>query len=362
MKTDILAIPVSLVLAATAAAQTETSPKGMLATEGSWVTSSRFGYYTTAYGYGTSFVQVDATNLGTPRTLQGLSVRRDGTRATSAEYVGRTVRFDVRMAHADWSKVKANISQTEGEVLLTPWTMVMTDKQVNLPDFTQKPASGTAPFTALLAFDSSFAYSGNAALAFQVRSSPSSSLATNFSEYPIDYEHNPSAQAQQSYYGTGCIVTGKSGPMSHNSQLGNYGPNSAAQWDLDTSSAPGNAPIVTVLGLANPDLAFGGCEKLYATLDVTLTGTTNANGFNSMRLTFPHRPEYVGAKVYSQSASFDAGKNAIVMSEGMDVVYPADPVQRAVACASTSMTWNPPYWPASHTFFRGTAIVFGLHE
>jgi len=68
---------------------------GMLTSEGSWDNSSRFGYDTTAYGYGSSFLQVDATIVGTALTLKALSVRRDGTRATITAYVGRTVRFDV---------------------------------------------------------------------------------------------------------------------------------------------------------------------------------------------------------------------------------------------------------------------------
>lgn len=353
-----------LVFATPAFAQTETSPKGQLTIEGGWRNNSSFGYYTSAYNYGISYLQVDATNLGQARNLKGLSVRRDGTIATNTSYVGRTIKISMRMAHADWSKVKPNTPQQETEVLATPWTMVINDKTLNLPSYVQAPVSGTAPFDTLMQLDSQFSYNGTQALAFQFLTSPSSDLVVNFSAYPVDAFYQGPSIAPQANYGIGCQATGQTQKMGHNSQLLNYGPNGTTSWELSSWSAPANAPIVTVLGLSNPDLAFGACEKLYAQPDVTLNGMTNGNGSLNLTLLFAHKPEFVGAKLYSQCAAYDAGQAPypVAISGGMRVIYPADPVRPNFASSSQLVAWSNPYWPTAQTFYPGSGMIFGLHE
>src|SRR6185503_11278875 len=100
MRTDHLAASL-LTLVAAATAQSETSPKGYLTKEGSWVDRSLFGYYNASYGYGTSYLHVDATNVGQARALKMVSLRRDGELATDAQFAARTVKMSVRMSHAD---------------------------------------------------------------------------------------------------------------------------------------------------------------------------------------------------------------------------------------------------------------------
>jgi hypothetical protein len=353
----------SSALAATALAQSETSPKGFLTTEGNGSSPTMLGYYTTAYGYGTSYLQVDATNVGQARALKALSLRRDGALPTNTSYLARTVRIGVRMAHVGWNKVQANIQQHESQVLLTPWATAMLDKNVSLPSLAQQPASPPAAFSILLQLDSNFAYNGSDALAFQILISPSD-LGVNSSKYPVDYQSTPPSFAPQAYYGTGCVATGNSQPITHASSLVNYGPNSMTPWNLGTQDAPASVPIVTMFGLVNPNLAFGACEKLFVQPDVTLSGTTTSGGEFELNLTFPHKAEFIGAAVYSQSAAHDAGKAPIpvALSNGMRVTYPADPVQPAVATASQLVLWSNPTWPTQHVFYRGGSMIFGLHD
>jgi hypothetical protein len=216
----------------------------------------------------------------------------------------------------------------------------------------------------LLQLDSNFAYNGTDALGFQILSSPNSDLVVNFSDYPVDYSSNNPAIAAQSNFGTGCVATGNSSAMRHNSYLMSWGPNSSTHWDLGTTNAPANAAIVTVLGLSNPSLTLGACEKLYAQPDITLSAVTNNTGTLFQALKFPHKPELIGAKVYSQSAAYDAGKAPLplALSQGMRVVYPADPVLPAITTASQLVQWSNPAWPTSHTCYPGSAVIFGLHD
>jgi hypothetical protein len=97
---------------------------------------------------------------------------------------------------------------------------------------------------------------------------------------------------------------------------------------------------------------------------VTLNGTTNSNGSLALKLEFAHRAEFVGVKAYSQSAAYDAGMAPlpIVMSKGMSVVYPVDPIQPKVAVSGHNLHWGNVSWPTDHRFVRGTAIPLGLHE
>ena len=355
---------VSAGLGAIALAQSETSPKGFLTTEGNAYAEQEFGYHTAAYGYGGSYLQIDATNVGQARTLKALSMRRDGVLSTTTTYVGRTVRFGVRVAHVNWSKVKGNVPQEASEFLVAPWTTAMADKDVNLPSLVQKPGNGTAPFSVVLQFDNNFAHNGSDAIGFHILTSPSSDLAVNFSDYPVDFTSNNPGVSQQVLYGTGCIPTGNGATMRHNSYLMQWGPNSNANWDLGSSRAPASAPIVTVIGLTNPFLAFGACEKLYAMPDVTLSAVTNVNGTLFQTLSFPHKPEFIGAKVYSQSAAYDAGKApiALSLSQGISIVYPAEPSLPAVTNASQLVHWATQSWPTSHKLYPGSGIIFGLHE
>lgn len=353
---------VASLLAVSLAAQSETSPKGFLTTEGNGAHNSNFGYYTTAYNYGSSYLHVDATNVGQARNLAKLSLRRDGLLPNNGAFVARTIQVSLRMAHADYAQIKANVPQADSEFLLTPWTALMNSKTVNLPSLTVKPATAPAPFDIALTFDTTFAYDGARSLAFQILASPSSDLVTNFSGYPVDFHSAPDSVAPQAYYGTGCIATGNTQPMQHISYLVNYGPNSNAYWLLDTNRAPVSAPIATLIGTSNPNFAFGGCENLYVQPLVTLSRTTNSGGTLYQSFDVPHQPGFIGAQIYSQSVALDtAAPLGLALSQGMRVTYPIDPVQPKIANANESVNWSSPTWPMTSTFRRGASIVFGLH-
>jgi hypothetical protein len=345
--------------------QSETSPKGFLTTEGAASMDSLLGYYSTAYGYGVSYLHVDATNIGAPRTIRYVALRRDGVKPNNASYVGRTIKLSIRMAHADWSKVKNNTPQNDADFRLGAWTDITIGRVVRLPDILLKPNSGTAPFNVVLPFDVPFVYDGVGSLAIALLGSPNTDLSANSTPYPLDTAYFVQSIAKQTVLGKGCVPTGNTVPMEHNSYLVSYGPNSTTSWTVSSRYGPPNAPQVTLIGTANPDLAFGGCEKLLTTANLlTLTAVTDGEGAAGHELKLTHSPQYIGLRLYSQTAALDAGIKPIpwAISNGMEIVYPIDSPGPLVTRAS-QLTYgvNPP-WPTTHTLYPKGGAIFGLFD
>ena len=347
-----------LLLAAAAAAQTETSPKGYLTTEAGGQHGNLLGYSS----YHAFAVQIDGTLAGSGgRSIKRLHLRRDGALPANADYVARTLGIEVRVAHGDWSKVtSANSVQVAG-LLKGSWTTAFTLKSVSLPALTAAPATQPAPWAITLTLDAPFSFNGTDALALGLRADPSA--ASQGKQYPIDLvQQTAYAPGATTKLGTGCIPTGLSNPMFHSHLLWNYGfDGSWGYAQLTTGGAKPNVPVFVLLGTGNPDVAFGGCERLLTSGEVVLSsGPTNASGYFNLSFAFAQKPSFAGVQLYSQSAMLDAGQPlGVALSNGVRATYPQPP-SGLLQCALAQYNSQGTTWPAAMTFYKGSGLVFGL--
>ena len=357
-------LPILALACAPLVAQVQTSPKGFLTVEGDDVCTvfAQRNSMSTLQSY---YCHVDQTQSTEPaRQITRLSLRRDGTTPAVTTAGIRQTTVAIRLAHADWGSIVSNVSHEDWRWRLGSWSNSFAAKTVNLPNLNNQPASGTAPFAVQFPLDTPFSHNGTHALALQIRWSPNN-LANDNQTYPIDFHTTDGyAQGDVLQTGTACTASGSPSPLGHSSYLFNYGDiGSNAYWQLVTSYAPANAPIVTVIGLQNPNLAIG-CGRLHATPDIVLpVVTASGSGFYNHALNLPHRPAYIGAQFWSQSFAYDAAQPGVpfAMSKGLRTTYPTNPViqqQVAYGFVWTSST----SWPTHFTLRKGTAIVFGLHS
>ena len=349
-------------LGASVSAQTETSPLGFLNSEAN---SSLTDLCATGApsSFRTFYRQVDGTLVGIPaRTLATLKMRRDGASATNTTAVARNVKFSVRLAHADYAKVKSAVDQPDTDWLASAWATVMADKTIALPDLRTQPASAPGPWSVVLPLDTPFGYSGQKALAFDFQASQSdqqTTLAYGLDRY-FQFGFNRNGG---SVLGVGCIATGRNYDMSHGATITHYG-DGPTPGDLSASLLQGipNAACWALLGVSNVNASLGLCEKLYSSAEVVVSAPpVNAGGLAQASLRFPITAGVIGAKVYTQMVIADPGKSpiAVSLSNGLQTAVPTAPVfQKSVAW---SLWWSTsPTWQSSSYLRKDGGLVIGM--
>jgi hypothetical protein len=190
----------SLLLLTTAglAAQTQTSPKGLLAAEGNDYAAT-FGAKSYVSDLHTHFTQVDATLVGAgSRSISTLRFRRDGTSATNTSAIGRSLVVEVRMCNANWSKVTNGTTQLDTDWRVGSWSNVLALRPIVLPDLRAMPAAAPAPWAIQIPLDTPYSYGAVNALALQIHLTPNN-LPSNDLAYVLDaYEGQYAVQGSAS--------------------------------------------------------------------------------------------------------------------------------------------------------------------
>jgi hypothetical protein len=315
------------------AQQSFTSPRNMESVEG----SGSHGYVLGAAS-GARWQQVDGTLRGAGfQNVQSIAFRRDGLLATNAAFGARVLQqVSVLMSHATLPAVRKDQSTNYKD---TP-VLVFTPRDVNAPDWSVRPAAGTAPFDLRLPFDTPWSYNGTDDLLWEVRIQDVAVAPTTVSSYPFDFVPGPGALQQTTYgvaLGQGCLATGQTqNRFTLHASLANE--MSRFRLRHSTNFAPGSAAVVTFVDFSDPNLTVPGlCAVLHALptvlLDLGIGSTTGA--VPSRYVEIPYEPAAIGFSLYLQAVAADAGQGAlpIAVSQGSRVTVPAPPSLPGVAHA-----------------------------
>jgi hypothetical protein len=158
-------------------------------------------------------------------------------------------------------------------------------------------------------------------------------------------------------------MTGLATPLSHSAYLTSRGdPGSSTYAQFTIQNAKPSTQYLLVLGMDDPNLAFGACANLRCSTDVLLSaGSTDATGYGKVGMYFAHQPSYIGAQLRSQIVVSDAGKSPfpVALSNARVTTYPQSPVfTKNVASCWLWTTGS--VWVSSYQLFKDSAVVVGI--
>ncbi len=277
------------------------------------------------YNANARYMQIHGDLKGTPRVMQGMSIRR-GQVGTQTNATARTLDLTVLMAN---SNIQTTSTTFAANYLGTP-TVVKPKGTVNFPDWT---ASGGTPepWTIVIPFTAPWPYLGTNDLLWEwlVENNTGSTLAYYADIYSgLTGPNQDMTQATQTAIGTGCTATGQSRPMTVSARSYTSNALQGFYFRATGSSGPLNAPSNMMIGIVNPNLTVPGlCTNLY-TLPMWYFPTTSHNTTGSITMPdvlVPWNPGYQGAKLYTQAISLDAGQTGLplALSNGLETVIPA---------------------------------------
>lgn len=352
----------ALVTALPIAAQTQTSPAGLLTTEGGQSTPV-FGSESGTSGYFTFLRQFDGTLVGTgARSITSLYLRRDGTSANNTTATARSLAISARFAHGDYAKLKNETDQPDTDWLTSAWSVLANNKTISLPDLRTKPAVSPAPWSVTIPLDAPFAFSGTKGLAIDLRLG-GSSLPTDLG-YVVDAEFGLSyAYSNSTTIGTGCKPIGSTTPTYHSVYMQNYGDGALNGFaNFMVSTGPTNAAAWLLIGASNPATELGLCTKLTSSGEIVLPMTaTSALGSTYKTFDFSLQPQLAGGNLYSQAVVANPGQPGLpfALSNGAQTKLPGAPVF-TIACAF-SVLWTPATtWQTNSHWAKNGGMLLGF--
>jgi len=284
------------------------------------------------------YQQVDSTSGALSNRTQ-LAFRRDGWLFTSSEYRARTIDVEVVMAE---SSVE-NLSSTFASNYLGNQAVVVTRKQIQLPDWTQRPIVPPASLDAIIPLDTAWSYAGKQASnrdmlwEFKVWGNTEAGR-----EYPFDLEYvipnatfGTRAPSRSGHVdlGSGCQVA--LGEAHMDVDVFNYG--NKFTLDAHLHTAP-NSPVTLMIGLFNANLSHPAlCAKLHVigivNIAVGIAGPTGDFDIDIDPITY--NPAYIGADMYFQTVAPDTSQASggywpLALSSGAKLTVPGDPQGPAV--------------------------------
>lgn len=323
MRTLPLTIPLTLTTAFLPA-QALVSPASVATTEGNYDNGLPLGYLTSLHTY----LQVHQDLKGRSGTFTRMALRRDGTLATNASYVAKTITMSLWFGPAvDIGGMSAVFASN---FTATP-TLVANNKTYNLPDWTAQPAPAPAAFTFLCALDAPYVWTGTQPFAWLARVHGMDSAHAVFADA---VRTQMSATGGETVFGTGCTATGATSPYLASATYQHTGTAYNAFWSC--SNGVPNATVAIVLGTQAGNVPIAGlCAPILVTPLVFVYATAPANG--NLVITpspFPTNPAFAGAHIFMQCACVDTARAnpiKVTMSNGSDATIPppvAPPVAR----------------------------------
>jgi len=336
-----MSTPTSPLLATTAGLLTLGLFSISLSAQGTF--TSPFGYDTTEgatnHAYilgdrvGLTWQQIDSTLRGQILPVKSIAWRRDGSLATSANYVKRTMEVEIFLANSELTK----ISKTHSANYVGTPTQVVKKKTINAPDWTTAPTTAPAPFNFKVPFDTNWVFLGKNDFLWEVRVTKNSYTGGIFSNYPFDFQYvvtgssfnnNPSTPSTSTMLGSGCTVSGHTSPFRLSTVLYNHG----VKFRLQNSvvAGPATTPVNVYFGIKDPNLAIPGwCERIHVDpvwlLPLGNTSTTGTAGPTTLD-NIKYDKNLIGFSIFAQAGAVDTGKGLFVLSNGLKFAAAADPV------------------------------------
>ncbi len=292
------------------------------------------------------YQQIHGDLKGTPRVIQGVSLRKGGGNQTTAG--ARTNTMTVLMANSSYVNSSTTFAANYAGTPIT----VVPSTTVNLPDWTQATSS-PEPWTLVVPFTVPFPYTGQQDLLweFQIHATTSTGY------YSADAYSGSADDTRQATFvnlGTGCLATGFSKPMAQSSRMFSTQSTGLLSFTLSTVNAPVNAPSSIWLSPVNPNLTIPGlCEKLFSLGTWAFSLTASSTGTVSLpTVTTQHDANWAGQKLYIQTLSIDLGQTGLpfALSQGQEATLPgfgpgATPIQRIWANSDTATTGSKETYP-----------------
>ncbi|MCB9883064.1 MAG: hypothetical protein H6832_17045 [Planctomycetes bacterium] len=316
-------IVLAAALTAACASAQITSPKGFLTTEGS--TNHNYILFAKATMH---WQAIDNTHVGGgAKVLNEAAWRRDGTAATNALWIARTMTgWEMNMARADWGNLDhLDLSKN---VITGTYTQVVKPTTINAVDITAQTTS-PAPWTTVVKFDAPFVYDGTTSLMWEVKYTSNTVLQ----DYAFDFDYNGGSSAYSSgsgtTIGTSCTATGQTSAISWSPSFRNYGSRFGIYWS-SISYMPATSPTFLWLDFSDPNLTIPGlCTAIHAlpTISVPLGVSSATGSLPATDLKIPYVASAIGASLYGQTWAVDLGMSPLpfVFSYGKKWTVPTDP-------------------------------------
>ena len=273
----------------------QTSPAGFGVSEG----SSRF----LLVGNGQRFQQIDATQIGMPRQVNGIAFRQDVLGTPMADGVGpRTMDVRVRLDVVSMSRLVHGFDDN----FVAP-VEVFPRQQVVLPDWSSPMQGFTAPFDFVIDFTTPFSYSGAGALLIDIDwQNPSSLQPVWFDAIEEEYR-----VADPVFFGSGCRGDASAFPPVLTFLIGSGGLGMQAfgmRLIPRIQAAIPLAPVFLCLDVQDRALdAPGLCGTLHVDAALALyIGDTDAAGLlDYQHLSFPYGVGIEGVEIIAQALQPD---------------------------------------------------------
>lgn len=301
----------ALLLGGLLSAQSYTvSPPGYASTSGNSSNTFPLNYPSGRYQ------QVHGDLKGTPRLLQGLSLRKGST--TSSTGTARTVSLTVIAGDSNYALASTTFASN---YVGTPVT-VKPQGTVNCPDWTT--SQGTPePWSIVIPFTVPFPYTGVHDLAWEFLLHSNTASGSYFADAASSSD---TANAIFTTHGTGCIVGANRSPMTQRLRI--YTAAAAKTLNLTgtIAFAPPSVPALTMLSPVNANLTIPGlCEKLYVLPIWQFATVTNSSGSSTLpAVATTHDPNWAGLKLFAQTVAPDVGQTGIplALTSGLEATLP----------------------------------------
>lgn len=356
----VLTLSVSACFAGSVCAQgpSFTSPRGYLSKLGN---GSGFATRLAAkLGVSTmQFAQIDASQRGRARaSIKAVNFRQG--RASPSATAGK-MRFAMRIAHADFSKVVRG-NEAFQTLRTSAWVEVVAPKLIDLPNWTSPAKSKPASWGLRVAFDKPWNYDGKDALLYHILAYDHAT--TGGGHLFDDVFVGAAASSRQELLGQGCATVGT---MSLRGSHAVYAdPKVLSSTVITASNVPSNSPAIYLVGLRDPKLQVPGlCTTLRSSAEIALPMLSNASGGASLLLRYAHSPAFVGKlDLFAQLVASDRNQSALPLALSNGLRTGAYPERPGVPNFAAGQVWTPTTknYIGAGRLARGVAVIAGFEN
>ncbi len=262
------------------------------------------------------YQQVHGDLKGTPRVLQGMSLRKSSS--TQSSMTARTISVTILLCDGNYATVSGTFASNYAG---TPVT-VKPKGTVNCPDWTF--SQGTPePWSVVIPFTTPFVYTGVNDLLweFQVDSNTATS-----GYYADAASASDTLNASYVQLGTGCKAGTNTQPMTQSMRIYTTATTKLLNFTGSVSYVPPSVPAAILASPVNPNATIPGlCEKVFVISFWSFPATSTTRGTISIPLvSTTHDPNWAGLKLYTQTFVPDASQTGIplALSNGTEATLP----------------------------------------
>ncbi len=263
---------------------------------------------------GARYQQIHGDMTGTPKVLTGMTFRRSQFSAAA-----RTMTLTINLGNSSYA---ARSTTFASNFIGTP-TTVLPKGPVSFPDWTTSSGNTPEPWTASIVFTTPFVYTGVNDLCWEFLVDGNSTTAS----YPTDAHGSGSNMyAALVQLGKGCLTGTNTLPMTQTMNVTTNSSTGNLNFGGGIARGPSAAAAVMIVGIVNLDLTIPGlCEKLFPFQHWAFNFNLANSGSGTMTtVSVAHDLNWVGQKLYAQTAALDASQTGIpiALSNGNEITLP----------------------------------------